>query len=156
MLISSLAKVLLAALLILGVPHVTVAQAIREWQGQVIGTVLAARFLGAGLGFGVRSPGRLRVGASLSAGDREGVLATRVEVMASYHLDPLKRRGVTPYLGGGVAIAATRGRIDEFLLAVVGIETSPGGRLGWFLEGGVGGGIRFSAGARVRGSRIGR
>lgn len=137
-------------------PPVTVAQVIREWQGQTIGTVLAARFLGVGLGFGVRSLGRMRVGASLSAGDREGALAARGEILVSYHLDPFKRRGVTPYLGGGAAVAATRGGMDEFLLAVLGIETSPGGRLGWFLEGGVGGGIRFSAGARVRGSRIGR
>jgi hypothetical protein len=148
-------KVVLAIFLFLGVPPVSFAQAYREWQGQATGTVLASPFLGVGLGFGVRPGGRLRMGASVNAGDQEGALAARGEVVASYHLDPFRRRGFTPYLGGGVAVQAARGEAKGLLLAVLGVEMSPAGRIGWFVESGVGGGLRFSAGVRVRRRRSG-
>ncbi len=119
----------------------------------MVGTVLATRFLGPGLGFGLRTPGRLRLGASTSAGDREGALGARVEGLASYHLDPFKTRGVSPYVGGGVAVEVTANESDEFLLLVLGVESSPAGRAGWFVDVGVGGGLRFSAGIRLRSAR---
>jgi hypothetical protein len=37
-----------------------------------------------------------------------------------------------------------------YLVLTLGLEASPGGRTGWFLEAGVGGGARIAAGWRRR------
>lgn len=130
------------------------AQGTVEWQGQAVGTVLAQRFVGAGAGVGFRTASRVRIGGSASVGDYVGTVATRMEVLASFHLDPFERSGISPYAGGGLAMSATAKGTDEYLLVLVGVETSPAGRLGWFVEAGVGGGLRFSGGIRLRRLRM--
>lgn len=126
------------------------AQRAREWQVHGVATLGADRFLGGGLGFAFRTDGRLRVGISTSLGDLEGVTASRAEAGLSFHLNPFKRRGVSPYGGGGVAGVFTRDASSGYLVVLVGVESSPGGRSGWFVEGGVGGGVRLGVGFRLR------
>lgn len=135
-------------------------QAARELQLQAVGTFASTRILGGGVGFALRSQGRTRLGLSVSGGDisqvpadsgaRTHTFGGRAELMASYHVNPFKRSGLAPYGGGGVAIAATADDMFEYVLLVIGIETSPGGASGWFAELGLGGGVRVSAGFRAR------
>ncbi len=86
----------------------------------------------------------------VEGGTRTHELAGRAEIFASYHLSPYKRRGITPYAGGGVAVAATADDVFEYVLLIIGIETTPAGGSGWFAEVGLGGGVRASAGFRIR------
>lgn len=143
------------------VAPVAIAQRAIEWQVQVIGTAATAQFLGGGMGFGLRTSGRTRLAITVSAGDlsREPIVqgdarrhdvAGRAELFASYHLSPFRRRGVSPYAGGGVAVAATSQDMLEYVLLAIGIETAPGGSRGWFAELGIGGGVRGSIGFRIR------
>ncbi|NIM52117.1 MAG: hypothetical protein GTN62_13160 [Gemmatimonadales bacterium] len=139
---------LVGALACLGGP--LQAQAARELQVQGVVTATATRFIGGGVGFALRTAGRMRVGLMVSAGDMEGAVAGRGEALLSYHLSPFKRRGVTPYVGGGVAVTATRDASEEYLLLVLGVESRPGSSAGWFAEAGVAGGVRVSLGFRLR------
>jgi len=135
------------------------AQSARELQFQGVGTFATARYWGGGLGFALRAQGRMRAGLSLYAGDlsrkpegadRDHRFAGRGELMLSYHANPYKRSGIAPYAGGGVAIAATSDEMLEYVLLAIGVEAAPGGRSGWFAELGIGGGVRVSAGYRLR------
>jgi hypothetical protein len=122
-----------------------------EWQVQALGTFAAARFAGAGVGHGWRLPGRVMVVISANGGAWDGKMAVRAEGLATYHLYTPRRRGVSPYAGGGVAFVARSGASAEYLVVVLGAETaSPVRRIGWFLEVGIGGGVRASAGMRLR------
>ncbi len=110
----------------------------------------AARFLGGGAGLGWRNRGRLRALVTASLGDQRGSVAVRPEALVSFSLNPFKRRGVTPYGGGGLAAVFSREADREYLLLVIGVEANPGASFSWFVEGGVGGGVRLSAGFRRR------
>ncbi len=156
---SSLPRLLLlvGAILCLGLP--LEAQSARELQLQGVGAFASTQFIGGGLGFALRSQGRMRVGLSASAGDlsrrpeggeRAHTFGGRFELMGSYHVNPYKRSGLAPYAGGGVAVGATSDEMFEYVLLVIGVETTPGGKSGWFAELGIGGGVRVSAGYRVR------
>lgn len=138
---------LLAVLLSVGEAQ---AQRAAEWQ--VAGVVVATgdEFVGGGVGIALRPPGRIRLGLAAQVGSRGGTAAVRAEGVLSYHLHPTRRRGLTPYLGGGVAVMATAAESVEFLLVHLGVESAPGGRAGWFFEAGAGGGVRVAAGVRVR------
>ncbi len=68
----------------------------------------------------------------------------------SYHLSPFRQRGVTPYAGGGATITFSDVESSEYILLVAGVESSPGGRRGWFVEVGLAGGLRLAAGLRLR------
>jgi len=96
-----------------------------------------------------RVGGRTRVGGLAAGGVAGGELAGRVEVSGHFLLDPGALRGPGLYAGGGVAAAlgrATEGRLQ----LVVGAEQRPGGRSGWVVEAGLGGGVRVAAGWRWR------
>jgi hypothetical protein len=99
--------------------------------------------------------GRMRLGGALSAGvdptDRSPLL--RLEGSFAYLLNPFTRTRVSPYAGGGVAIQGWSDRDAEYLMLLVGVESRPGARVGWYLEGGVGGGIRLVLGVRWRPAR---
>lgn len=131
-------------------PSEAAAQAARELQVQGVATVTAAEYLGAGLGVAFRGRGRSRIGFTASVGAQGGRAAGRIEGLVSYHLHPMRRRGVTPYAGGGAAVVVTGGASSEYMMVLAGIEGTPGGRRGWFLELGAGGGLRVSAGGRMR------
>lgn len=126
------------------------AQRAVEWQVQGVGVLTGFEFAGAGVGVAWRTPGRLRVGAALAGGTAEGAAALRGEAALSYHVDPFKRRGVAPYVAGGVSLTATDAGSQEYVLLVIGLEARPGRDAGWFVEAGVAGGLRVAAGVRLR------
>ncbi len=131
-------------------PLPSVAQSGTEWQVHSLALLGADRFLGGGVGLNLRTNGRMRWGAALNAGELEGNVALRPEVLGSFHLNPYKRRGVAPYAGAGVALVISEGTTREYILAVIGVESRPGRSRGWFAEVGVGGGARVSVGVQFR------
>ena len=106
--------------------------------------------MGGGVGLALRTNGRMRVGVTINAGDLEGSAAIRPELLGSFHLNPYKRSGISPYAGGGVAVVYANGTTREYIVAFMGVESRPGQSMGWFAEAGVGGGVRFAAGLQVR------
>ena len=115
-----------------------------------LATFAAARFVGGGIGFGLRPPGRLGLFFGASAGDLDGVSAGRAEILAVFRLAPAATTGVRPYGAAGVAVLARGSGADGYITMVLGAESRPAGKSGWFLETGVGGGVRVSAGLRLR------
>ena len=106
----------------------------------------------AGLGFAWRDAGRTRIGFALGAGAAEGKRAAgRVELAWHFLLDPAQRKKLTVYGGGGIAAGIVRGdRARAWLQLTLGAETAPAGSHGWFVEAGVGGGVRVATGLRWR------
>lgn len=132
------------------------AQRALELQVHGVGTFADERFLGGGMGLALRTNGRMRVGLYATAGDYGGDRAFRPEFTASFHLNPYKRTGMSPYVGGGVALVMTGEQTREYLVGGVGVEWRPGAGSGWFLEAGIGGGFRVSAGFQLRRRRTAR
>ena len=126
------------------------AQRAIDVQLQSIATVGGEEFLGVGVGLGLRTSGRMRVGLILNAGALDSLAAVRPELIGSFHLNPFKRQGVSPYAGGGVAAVFTENASREYLVAFVGLEARPGRSFGWFAEAGIGGGARVVAGIQFR------
>jgi hypothetical protein len=80
-------------------------------------------------------------------GDGHGV--GRAELVGHFLLSPRSTHtGV--YAGGGLAGVFESGAADGYLVLLVGVESRPGGKGGWFVEAGVGGGARIAAGYRWR------
>lgn len=126
------------------------AQRATEWQIHSLANVGGERFLGGGVGIALRTNGRMRVGVVLNVGDLDGTAAIRPELLGSFHLNPYKRQGVSPYAGGGVAVVVTDGATREYIVALLGLESRPGRSVGWFAEIGVGGGARVAVGVQYR------
>ncbi len=126
------------------------AQRAVEWQAHAMTNLGGARFVGGGVGLALRTSGRMRVGLGMNAGDLEGVAAVRPELLGSWHLNPFKRQGVAPFAGGGVAAVFSDGASREDIVAFVGLESRPGRRVGWFVEGGLRGVARLVAGIQYR------
>ncbi len=131
-------------------PMIVVAQRATEWQAHALANVGGDRFVGGGVGLALRTNGRMRVGVVLNAGDLEGTAAVRPELLGSFHLNPYKREGVSPYAGAGVAAVFSDRPTREYIVAFVGLESRPGRSLGWFGEVGIGGGARVAAGVQYR------
>jgi len=138
---------------LMAIPLYVSAQRATEWQFHTLATVGGDRFLGGGVGLALRTSGRMRVGVALNAGDLEGSAAVRPELLGSFHLNPFKRQGVSPYAGGGVAAVFAEGTSREYIVAFVGLESRPGRPVGWFAEVGLGGGARVAAGVQYRNRR---
>jgi len=148
---SSLPGALAAAALVAAAPAAARAQGLRETQVHVLGVASRPLFGGAGGALAWRDSRRTRVAASLAAGVLEGGrLAGRADVAWHFLLDPRKRGGSAVYGGGGLSVRADGEGVRPFLLLVLGTERDPGGRGGSFVEVGVGGGLRASAGYRWR------
>jgi hypothetical protein len=127
------------------------AQSLTE--AQVWGTAVASKpaFYGAGFGLAWRDAERDRIAPAVAFGAfGDGALGARADLSYQFLLDPTKRTGSALYGGGGISVAARRGRVVPYALLVVGIETAPGGAGGSFLEVGVGGGVRVALGYRWR------
>jgi hypothetical protein len=92
----------------------------------------------------LRTPGGTRGSLTVAAGVLGDSLTARFEGAVEYQLAPRTRGKPGFYFGGGLvgAVGAQRG---GFLLLFVGLEQSPGGRGGWAIEAGLGGGLRFRA-----------
>lgn len=114
-----------------------------------LGTFASPTFAGGGLSFSMRPGGDVRVLGLVAAGARRDRLNGRGELVLHYLLSPDRRRGVGLYGIGGIAGITGRGSTG-FLVLGVGAESSPGGRSGWLVEAGVGGGFRVAVGWRLR------
>ncbi len=101
-------------------------------------------------GYGaIRTSQRTRISVAAGAGVSDGDAAWRGELLAYFLLNPTRRRGAGVYGAGGVAVVG--GPVDQgYLVLALGLEARPGGRAGWFVEAGVGGGARLAAGFRWR------
>jgi hypothetical protein len=124
------------------------AQVKREAQVAVVVTTAAPRTVAAGPGMAVRIGRRDRLVGWAGLGTADGGFAARGEALYHFLLSPEATKAGF-YLGGGLAGAYAeewRGR----LVGVAGVEGSPGGRQGWFVEAGFGGGVRVAVGFRWR------
>jgi hypothetical protein len=119
-------------------------------QVQALSTLAATDFVGGGLGLGYRPVGRLGLSASVTVGREGGVPAGRGELLVLVRMSPYRTRGVAPYGLAGIAAQVRRGDSEGFIVLGVGLEGRPAAPVGWFLEGGVGGGWRTAAGIRIR------
>jgi hypothetical protein len=122
-----------------------------EWSMGV--TTVAARhtFWGAGLELAHRPSGQVRGAVAAAAGARDGQAAVRLDATAQFVVTPSARTGVTLSGGLGLAYAGARHtRGAAWATVQLGAETAAGRRRGWFLEVGLGGGLRVAAGWRWR------
>ncbi len=132
--------------------------------GQTVGDVqifalaaIARDVLAAGgVGVAVRPGGRLRFAVNGVVGSESGAAAGRVEAVAVFHLNPFRQTGWAAYGGGGAAVRFRQPGTSGFLLVMLGAESRPARRLGWFVEVGAGGGVRLATGLRVRTRRSDR
>jgi hypothetical protein len=140
-------RALLAAAVCLA-PTPAAAQRASEHGVKVIGTAQDDGLVVAGLSGALRPARRLRLLLSAGAGSAGGELVFRSELLGHFLLSPASR-GIGMYGGGGVALVAGP---DEtgYLVLLLGVEQAPGGSGGWFVEGGLGGGVRGAAGYRWR------
>jgi hypothetical protein len=125
------------------------AQQVTEFGVMGIATASDPTLVVAG-GYGaIRTSRRTRISAALGAGASDGRAAWRGELLAHFLLNPTRGWGVGVYGAGG--LAAVGGAVDQgYLVLTLGLEARPGGRSGWFVEAGVGGGARLAAGVRWR------
>jgi hypothetical protein len=122
-----------------------------ELQLGVSGIVASEDFWGVEAGVARRPGGQARVAVAAALGSAGGALGVRVGATAQFILKPAARSGATPYAGVGLAFAgAERMAGAGYLAAMLGVETTPGRRQGWYIEIGLGGGVRVAAGLRVR------
>ncbi len=125
------------------------AQQVPEAGVQVLGTASDPELLVGG-GYGaLRMSRRFRISAAVGVGGSGGEAAWRGELLAHFLLAPGRRDGVGGYVAGGVA-AVGGGKDEGYMVLTLGVESRPRSRSGWFLEGGVGGGVRVGAGYRWR------
>jgi hypothetical protein len=136
-------------LLVLGWASPAAAQVVREAGVQALATTASPAVATGGLYLAVRPSLRTRIAATLGAGVSDQRAAGRGELLAHFLLSPTATARPGVYLGAGVA--GVVGPVDQgYVVALVGVEWAPGGRAGWALEAGVGGGLRFTAGWRWR------
>ncbi len=126
------------------------AQQVKELGIQA--TVLAsdpAVVLGGAYG-AVRLSSRTRLALTGAAGATDGRFAWRAELLGHFLLNPRATRRAAWYGGGGAAISGAGGNERAFVVLLMGLESNPGGRSGWMVEAGLGGGFRAAAGWRWR------
>jgi hypothetical protein len=124
------------------------AQRGHDLQVQALSLVGATTFLGVGGGVGLRAGLGTRLALTAAGGWLESAgAAGRIEALATYHLGSLLRPRPSFYGGAGVGATATDADLAGHLVVVLGLEARPGG--GFFVEAGVGGGVRVAAGYRV-------
>ena len=135
---------------LLAAPLPAQAGTVREAGLEAVATAADPAVYTAGLTASVRPSLRTRIALYAGGGvtgDGNGV--GRAEVVGHFLLNP---RSMHPglYAGGGLAGEFASGASNGFLVLLVGIESRPGGRGGWFVEAGIGGGARLAAGYRWR------
>jgi hypothetical protein len=145
---SGWASLLLSALA--AAPLAAQAGAVREAGLEAVATAADPAVYTAGVTASVRPSLRTRVGLYAGGGvTSEGNGVARAELVAHFLLNPRSTRAAL-YGGGGIAGVFASGADNGFLVLVLGLEGSPGGRGGWFVEAGIGGGARLAAGYRWR------
>lgn len=134
-------------------PGGLVAQGPRATEVGAAATVVLAHraFWGGELDVARRPGGQGRFAIAAAAGQYEHALGVRLEATAQFLLQPGERRGAGPYGGLGLAFVGGQGaRGAGYLTALLGIDVAPGARRGWYVELGLGGGVRLAAGLRFR------
>lgn len=119
-------------------------------QAHALATVADESAIGVGLGLGFIGSGRLGGLGGLSVVRYRDAFAVRGELTVSLHLDPGRRSGVSPYAAAGAAFLGTPDGAKEYVVFVIGVEAAPRIRRRWFIEVGLGGGIRTAVGLRWR------
>jgi hypothetical protein len=137
------------ALLLAGQAESQEKRMTHEWGAQVTGTTGRPAFLGAGPSWAWRPGLRDRLIVHGAVGAAEHQTAVRLEASWHFLLSPQTLKGVTAYVGGGIAgqFAQTS---QGWLLLTAGVEQGPGASRGWFAETGIGGGVRLAVGFRWR------
>ncbi|MGE5927846.1 MAG: hypothetical protein ACM357_10860 [Gemmatimonadota bacterium] len=136
------------ALAMLLLPEAVAAQRAREIGLHAVFTAQDAELVAGGVYGALRTTRRTRLALTAAAGSAAGEFVARGEVLGHFLLSPAARG---PGIYGGGGIAGIAGADEEgFLVLLLGVEHAPGGRAGWYLEGGVGGGLRVAAGYRWR------
>jgi hypothetical protein len=138
-----------ALALLVGFVPSAAAQRVMELGVQALGTAADPAVVVGGVYGAIRTSRRTRLSAALAAGVSDGKAAYRGELLAHFLLNPTRLRGTGVY--GAAGIAAAEGPVDQgYVVVTLGIESRPGGRSGWFVEAGVGGGARLAVGYRWR------
>jgi hypothetical protein len=123
---------------------------VRELGLEAVATAADPAVYTAGVTASVRPSLRTRIGLYAGGGvTGDGGAVGRAELVAHFLLNPRSTRAAL-YGGGGIAGVFASGADNGFLVLLLGIEGSPGGRGGWFVEAGIGGGARLAAGYRWR------
>ena len=145
---STWASVAMAACLAAPLPAQSTA--VREAGLATVVTFAEPAVYTAGLTASLRPSLRTRVALYAGGGvsDGEGVGAGG----AGGPLSPQPAEPRTPgcTAAGGLAGVFGSGFADGYIVLLVGVEGAPGGRGGWFVEAGIGGGARLAAGYRWR------
>jgi hypothetical protein len=140
----------LALLLLLVVAAPLEGQRIRRELGVQLLVLSGDRMLVGGAGYAAFRPDpRSRISLALGAGDREGEVTGRGELLGHFLLSPGRKKGPGVYAAGGLAVDVASGA-DAWLVGALGVEGAPGGGSGWMAEIGVGGGWRGVVGWRWR------
>jgi hypothetical protein len=125
------------------------AQRVSELGVQATVTLADPALMVAGPAAALRLSERGRLAVAAGIGTSDGSLAWRAEALGHFLLAPRRRSGIAAYAGAGVV--AVGGPVDRgYLVLALGLERAPGARSGWFVEGGVGGGVRLAVGWRRR------
>ncbi len=134
----------------LAAPLAAQGTVVREIGGQAVVTTADPAIYTAGVTASLRPSSRTRIAVYAGGGvDGDGEGVGRAELLGEFLLNPRSTRAGI-YAGGGLAGVFQSGADNGYLVLLVGIEGSPGGRGGWFAEAGVGGGARIAAGYRWR------
>jgi hypothetical protein len=124
-------------------------QQVKELGVQLTATASDPALGAAGLYGALRTSLRTRLSAAAAGGVSEDEAAWRGELLMHFLLNPTRRTGAGVYAAGGVAVVG--GPVERgYVVATIGVEGRPGTSSGWFLEAGVGGGVRAAAGVRWR------
>jgi hypothetical protein len=139
----------LAALALACGAEQAVAQRGREVGAGIVATASDPALGVATVSGALRTSRRMRMSAAVGAGVSDGRAAWRGELLAHFLLSPGRLRGPGWYGACGVAVVG--GPVEQgYLVVTLGLENRPAARAGWFVEAGVGGGVRLAAGYRWR------
>lgn len=122
-----------------------------EASAGALATLSARPFWGAAAALGRRLDNQTRVVGAGAAGMLGGNGAVRLEGQVQLIVNPSGRGGAGLYAGAGLAWQGALGvRGGGYVTALLGLESAPGARRGWYAEVGLGGGVRLAVGARWR------
>jgi hypothetical protein len=131
------------------VPADATAQRAREIGLQAIVAAAEPAAITAGFYGALRTTRRTRLAVTAGVGGSEGEVAWRGELVGHFLLNPGSVRSPGLYGGGGLAVAGAS-EAQGFVVVLIGLEGTPGGRSGWSIEAGLGGGFRAAVGYRWR------
>ena len=142
---------LVVAALAAGVAAPLAAQGtVKAWGLQTVAALATPADYTAGLTGSIRPSARTRIALYAGGGSTSDAAGVgRAELVGHFLLNP-RSLGTEFYAGGGLAGVFRSGAADGYIVLLVGLETRPGGPGGLFVEAGLGGGARVSAGYRWR------